>query len=326
VPILANDIAWSAPQGKIYAVVSQLSPTDPETLAEIDPVSAAITRTLALPGNPHVLAVSDDGSYAYIGFSDMNIVERVVLANFTADIQISLGGGATTGPIYAGYLAAVPSEAHSIVVSTYANANGLSSYNAEGVFVFDDLVARGSPFGTMTAGPQLNSIVFGASTATLYALEPNFQNLSTLSLGPGGLSQVQVINLGQTYFGGYLNFANGLLYDVSTRSLNPVTGNVTGQFLYRGNISQPAVTVDASLNRAYIYFEDESVNPAALWTLQTFNLQTMTSVALARTAGIVDPLFPSTLYPGRVIRWGSQGLAINGETGVALISGAFVIQ
>jgi hypothetical protein len=33
VPILANDIAWSAVQSKIYAVVSQFSATDPKTLA-----------------------------------------------------------------------------------------------------------------------------------------------------------------------------------------------------------------------------------------------------------------------------------------------------
>ncbi len=325
VPILANDISWSAAQGKIYAIVSKYSTTDQETLVEIDPSSAAITRSLVLAGDPRVLSVSDDGSYAYIGFHDQNIVERVVLATFTSDLSINLGGSANTGPIYAGYLAAVPGSPRSVAVSTYANAPGLNSDNSEGVLLYDDDVLRGAPFGGTTVGPMLNSIVFGSNGSALYACEPDYENLYTLSLSGTGLSQTAVVNLGQIVFGDYLIYANGLLYDSRTRSLDPTTGKVTGSFLPAGSFGTATIAVDTSLNRAYVFFVDHPSNNGE-WTIETFNLATMAPISLARTTTIVGMNQTYLRTNERIVRWGTNGLAINGELGLEILSGAFVTQ
>jgi hypothetical protein len=325
VPILTNDIAWSAAQSKIYAVVSQFSATDPKTLVEIDPTSATITRTLALEGNPRVLSVSDDGAYAYIGFTDQNIVERVALTTFNKDIVINLGATAGSVPIYAGYLAAIPSAPHSVVVSTYANALGLSDNNSEGVFVYDDGVSRGNPFGATNAGQQLNSIAFDTTGSTLYAIEPNYENLYILRVGSTGLSQSAAVNLGQIGFGGYVSFANGMLYDFHTQALNTMTGTITGSFLAPGSFLSAAISLDTALNRAFVFFFDHPSNNGE-WTIETFNLSTMKPIALARTNGIVGPNQAYTVVNERIVRWGPNGLAINGELGVQILHGSFVTQ
>jgi hypothetical protein len=325
VPILTNDIAWSAAQSKIYAVVSQFSATDPKTLVEIDPTSATITRSLALGGNPRVLSVSDDGAYAYIGFTDQNIVERVALTTFNKDIVINLGATAGSVPIYAGYLAAIPSAPHSVVVSTYANALGLSDNNSEGVFVYDDGVSRGNPFGATNAGQQLNSIAFDTTGSTLYAIEPNYENLYILRVGSTGLSQSAAVNLGQIGFGGYVSFANGMLYDFHTQALNTMTGTITGSFLAPGSFLSAAISLDTALNRAFVFFFDHPSNNGE-WTIETFNLSTMKPIALARTNGIVGPNQAYTVVNERIVRWGPNGLAINGELGVQILHGSFVTQ
>jgi hypothetical protein len=57
-----------------------------------------------------------------------------------------------------------------------------------------------------------------------------------------------------------------------------------------------------------------------------FNLSTMQPIALARTDGIVAPNQSYYLANERIIRWGTNGLAVNGELGIQMLLGSFVTQ
>ena len=74
-----------------------------------------------------------------------------------------------------------------------------------------------------------------------------------------------------------------------------------------------------------MFFFDHPSNNGE-WTIETFNLSTMKPIALARTNGIVGPNQAYTVVNERIVRWGPNGLAINGELGVQILHGSFVTQ
>lgn len=83
-----------------------------------------------------------------------------------------------------------------------------------------------------------------------------------------------------------------------------------------------AFTVDATLNRAYAFFEDESRgNNNVPWTLETFNLQQMTPIAETRLSGI-----SSLIFHQKVVRWRPNGRALLTDHSIQIISGSFVTQ
>jgi hypothetical protein len=329
VPIEANDFAWSAAQSKLYAVVSAYSVVDTKMLAEIDPTTGAVTRTFALAGNPQALALSDDGSCAYVSFSDTSLIQRVVLASFTSDLSINLGSTAGGDAIYAGNLAVVPGSPHSIVAATFANGATLNTDNSEGIYVFDDGTERGTPFGSTAVGPVLNYVAFGSSASTLYAIEPDFQNFFTLNLSASGLSQQSEISLAPTNFGYGLQYDNGLLYDYTTRSLNPSTGTIVGQLL--PNMEQDGVlytwfTADSSLNRGYAFYNNDNAPQGFQLTLQSFNLTTGQPIALTHAINTQSQYGGGTQAAQKIVRWGTNGLALGAPAGIQIISGNFVTQ
>jgi hypothetical protein len=95
------------------------------------------------------------------------------------------------------------------------------------------------------------------------------------------------------------------------------------RFLVDKYVSQSySFAVDALLNRAYFMTDDSSIAVPGQMTFEGFNLTTQAPTWLAR--------FPSSNpLGGRMIRWGSNGIAFVGGTAAAspnitLISGSIV--
>ncbi len=53
----------------------------------------------------------------------------------------------------------------------------------------------------------------------------------------------------------------------------------------------------------------------------SLTLSTMQPIALARTDGIVAPNQSYNVANERIIRWGTNGLAVNGELGIQMLLG-----
>lgn len=320
VGIVANDIAWIPSRQRIYAAVSGQSSLDPSSLVEIGPQTASITRTLPLAGEPVVISASDDGSYVYVGFADQGVVQRVALGNLTADITISLGSDPTNGPYYAGFLAAEPGAPRSIAVANYSNPP-MGSGGSQGVTIYDDAVARPMVFGATGHGQQANSLAWGSSSSTLYAYEPFMFDLFTVAVSPSGLSQSGEIDGIPLDF--QIQFNAGLIYADNGVIVDPSSGAIKGNFLTTGTFFQPVFTLDSTLNRAYFFFEDD-VSPVPLWTLASFDLTQHSQVSKTRTSGMSLTIGPINRIHNRLIRWGSDGLAINAQEGLKILSGSLV--
>jgi hypothetical protein len=123
-------------------------------------------------------------------------------------------------------------------------------------------------------------------------------------------------------------YANSLVYSLTGSVYDPSTQSVKSQFnmlltsSYGGNSQSYSFAVDASLNRAYFMTDDSSLATPGQMTLEGFNLTTQVPVWLAR--------FPaSSPLGGRMIRWGSNGIAFVGgnfaaSPNITLISGSVI--
>ena len=322
VGILARDIAWSPSKQRLYAIVSSGSPTNGQTLSEVDPTTAMVTRSLALLGEPTSLAISDDGTYAYVGFWDQSFVQRVALATMTADIAILLGTDPTNGPLHAGYMAVQPGQPGTVAIAKFATAPGLSDFGSQQIFLYDDAAGRSTAFGATNQGRRVDELAWNANGSILYAYDDG--DLFTLTPSASGLAQAAVFS--SISLGSEFQFNGGLIYGNNLSVIDPSSGATVGSLIAdTSNINQVVLALDASLNRAYVFYDDYR-NPSPLWTLETFNLQSRASLAMARIDSVSLGLNGLTGTTGRLVRWGTNGLAINANEGLVLINGSIVVN
>jgi hypothetical protein len=319
----AADIAYSSVTQKLYAVTTSYSTQLPSTLLEIDPTTATVTRSLALTAgqDPIVLSVSDDGSYAYVGFSDQGVVERVAISTMTLDTTISLPVDPTYGAPFAGYLLAMPGAPHTWAVSMYTNATGLTDFDSRGTYLFTDGTQLANTFLAPDASTRVMALTFGSDSSTLYAFDGNQARLFTAATSANGLalsSEVTGVNIEPDIY-----YLGGSLYGDGGTVVNAATGATAAQFLTPLSVIEPVITLDSTLNRAYFYYQDQTT-PNPLWTFATYNLQTQAIRELTRVSGCT--LFPGGVNGkvGRIVRFGSNGLALNCREGIEIIAGIFV--
>jgi hypothetical protein len=164
------------------------------------------------------VSVSDDGLYAYVGFSNIGNVEQIALSSMSLNLTIALPTDPTYGPSYAGYLLAVPGASGSVVISVYTFASGLTDWDSWGVYIYDGTTMRPDTFIAPDASTRVMALSWGADSSTLYAYDGNQQRLFTASTSATGLSlsnEATGVAISTDMY-----YLNGLLYadDGSDRS------------------------------------------------------------------------------------------------------------
>jgi hypothetical protein len=215
-------------------------------------------------------------------------------------------------------LKAVPGAADSFAVE--------SSNNATTLEIFDGTVERAQAF----SAPSLDGELFytwGADANTIYAYDGTMYKLSVSSTGLAVTQQTPGIQLQQGILYD-IQYAGGLIYSSTASVFNPSTNVPQAPFgLQNSNPAGSSVTsssfaVDASLNRAYFMTNDSPNLTVSQMTLEGFNLTTQSSPTWITRFPAANPL------GGRMIRWGSNGLAFTGgdvaSPNITLISGSVV--
>ncbi len=88
----ANDIVWNAKDNLIYATVAGAAgPGVGNSLVGIDPNTGTIQKTIFVGSEPNRLAISDDGTQAFVGLDDAGSVRQVNLQTGVAGVQFALG-------------------------------------------------------------------------------------------------------------------------------------------------------------------------------------------------------------------------------------------
>lgn len=117
--------------------------------------------------------------------------------------------------------------------------------------------------------------------------------------------------------------ATGYIYSSTGQVIDPTTGAVVGTFptdTIQGGLSLSVMVADEALNIAYFLGQTEESGVYQEYALEAFDLTHFTLLGAIPISNVVG-------QPVKMLRWGTNGLAVLTNTGdheVYLISGAFV--
>lgn len=307
---VANDIVWDPKHQLIYASVPSSAAQNPNSVVAIDPTTGLVTKSVFAGSGPDLLAISDDGQFLYVALDGSSNVQRFILPALTPDILVSLGGSNFYGLNTAIALDVAPGAPHTWAVSI--GDPGTSPEAIEGVTVFDDAVARPTSAGRYTSHPNagdllLGSAVWGMDTTVIYGAnnESTGFDFYVLPVTSAGIPGATIVDYPSAVsgFGGRIHFdkTTGYVYADNGPVLNPSTGKAVGTFSTSG-----VMIPDGSIGKAFF--------STPLYSSSS-PLGTITSYDINHFTPINSILFPNVVgTTGRLIRWGTNGLAFNANS------------
>lgn len=326
VSVEANDMAWDPGSQQIFVSIASTNPTNPNTLAALNPSTASWGTAQNVGTDPDQLAISADDSYLYAGIDGQNLVQRFTLPGPNADIDIPLKFPVNAlAPLYAMDLQVSPANSSTIAVLTGEGSAPYSGTVSDGLFVYDDATAR-SAYANSGLG---NSIQWNSTATQIFGCDAN-NDLWVFSVSSSGVGQSQNYTDDAPCKLHYLA-STGYLYSDSGTVVDPSSGISVGSFplLAVGGTAFTGVMVpDDKLNVAYFFGQTSgafsSSTPSAYY-LEVFDLTTYKLLGVADIDNVVGA-------PIKLIRWGANGLAVltgtsNGPApgdGIYLISGTFI--
>jgi DNA-binding beta-propeller fold protein YncE len=208
-------------------------------LVALDPTTGQIVWSLLVGSGPRPIAVTADGSRAYVGLDAIGQVRVVDLERRSACFMFSLGSSSGDGARYAYSMAVLPSRPETVVISN--KFQGTTAYG--GLFVFDNGAPRRD---NVTSDTYL---LAGAGDGLVYG----YNNYSTAF----GLYEIQIDAQGarvvwtqQDLLSGFtadMLYAGGRIYSTTGVVLDPTVPQLVGKFATSG-----ALTVDGARSEAYV--------------------------------------------------------------------------
>jgi hypothetical protein len=318
-PLLAEGqfLAWSPTTGKLTATNPWIGPQHPQTLVTSDPVTLQAGAYVPLPGAPTALALSPDGSHAYVGTYDsqtggsriqkVRLADGVVVGNVFIDTyqgvdEIILAPGAGELVAVATHVDYTLHDLHLVDMAT------LTKLDTSGV--------------TATQSNTVLSPAWGSDAGTLYAYDAYSDALCTFhpSGGQLGMPTCLTADLAGTYTGGsHVRYSGGRLYESHGGIYDLASGQLQPQVvLPMANGSQPnnprysMLDIDSANHRAYYLYSDGG--PTTLGVVDLNTMQMTGSLALNA--------FGAT----SIVRFGRDGLAYATDGHfVGILTGPFVV-
>jgi len=282
----------------LYASVPSTAPQYANSIVRLDPTSGAVTGEVSVGSNPGTLAITEDGQYLYVGLLGAPTIVRVALTTLTKDIDIPLVSDGFFGNRYAEDIQPIPGAPQTIAVSTFYTS--VSPRNA-GTFLFDNATRRTASGPNHTGS---NRITRGPVASRIYGYnnESTEYGFRSLVVAPDGLYE-------ETVKGGLLN---GFYLDIE----------YDGGFVYATNgevVILPAMTKVGTIPASGVVRPDASnarvhfLNGTAV---STYHYTTFTSLGAFSNASLANHT--------KLIRWGTDGLAVGGGTTIVLLRGGLV--
>jgi len=131
IPYAIRYAVWSAARGLVYGLTFADSPTAPNSLVAINPVTHAV-QVLPLGGESWMLALSQNEEFIYIAMTYGGGMRRVRTSDLTQDLAVSIGGPSTL------VLRLAPSPVAPRTVAVVAN-RVLNDNDQFGIFIYDAL-------------------------------------------------------------------------------------------------------------------------------------------------------------------------------------------
>jgi fibronectin type 3 domain-containing protein len=315
-----NDIIWDPFHQVIYASLPSVAGENGNSIAVINPFTGNVSTVYA-GDEPDKLAISDDGTYLYVGLNGSATIQRFNLPDLTPDISISLGSDSSNDPYFANDIQVAPGVPNTIAVTLGCKEENTDALG--GVVIFDDSTQRAKKSGGFLEGGGVlyDSLQWGADASVIYAAnnESTGFDFYILSVDSDGISLKDDIKNAFNKFNNHIHYNpdNTYVYSDSGQVLNSTTGAPIGIFQSSGPMSQDSDHNVAIFLSFYYWGMNEII-------LESFSLNHFTPISYCSIIPSSSSIFDQ--FSTRLIRWGSQGLAIGGNGSPLFItSGAFVL-
>jgi len=222
--LAANHIVYDSTRKLLYVSVGSADTSHPNTVVFIDPTTATVTAAIPVGTNPHRLALSQDGSYLYVGADGTNSVQRINLASKTVEATIALGGNS----LVAGDIEVMPGSSKTVAV---VRKVPFSSPSTLDVAIFDDTTMR--PNTTASSGQTIDVIAFSDSGTSLYGLDNEISDFAfvrmTVDANGVTVQDATWALLGWGYFAKMV-YNSGLVYSTFGSVADPSSLTLKGKF------------------------------------------------------------------------------------------------
>jgi hypothetical protein len=283
VPVQARDLAYHPGSNRIYASVSSFAPTHANMVLAIDPTTGAVVDSVLLGSSPGVMAISDDGTALWVALDATGQVRRLNLPALTLSTGFSLG----TERVQT--MQVMPGQPGTVAIS---RRNTCCSPSHEGVAIYDNGVKRTRETPGHTGA---DFIVFGESASVIYG-QGQYGGFYTLQVAGDG---VEIVGSGDLSRAGYqIDYAGGRVYTSAGGIVDAGRKEEVGALAGGGSFVLP----DPALGR--IFLAQEYTGDLRVFDMNTFQLLDEANVGLT--------------YAFRMVRWGTDGLAVADGNGIRI--------
>jgi|GEM_PF-2686064 len=290
IALTITDIVRDPSTDQIYAAVDVKSASFPNMVVAIDPNSAAVTPLFDCPGNPTHLRLTDDHLSLYLSKGYNGMIEKWTLSTRTRALAFPCPAGSPAKLLTVTDLCPIGTDTRTLLVAYMDPTNSLYWLTA----LQDGVPLSAGTLSTSAYG--INSLCPAATSGHVYGLSTSISpggSVSDFTIGAGGSLTSSVVASTNYYSYGPVKYAAGRIYagtiiDVSTGTILQGGG---------GNVcSEP----DPNNGRFYV----QSAGGIYAYDSQTF--------ASKGSIGFGDG---SAAVSSALVRWGSYGLAANGNNG-----------
>jgi hypothetical protein len=290
----ANDIVWDPYSQLLYASLPSSYGAHGNSIAVINPANGKIKAYHFAGSEPTQLALSSDSQYLYVGLNGNGSVQRLILPNFTPDIDVPLS---TTDEeaIEALQIAVSPADDHTWAVALGSTECCSQSY---GLYFYKDATQLPD---SITAYPYVDDFVW-PSPSTMYGYSNGTVSLITTNSSGGTVTQQWT---GDTD-GSTIDYAAGLIYGNDGAVFNPATGFLLGSYDLGNSCCEATdlpVLPSAPINRFFALGQTPFFDG---FGITAYNLAEFTPIAVTNLSGLSDQEDYSS---SSFISWGSNGAA-----------------
>lgn len=231
-PIVNRDLIYDSQRKLVYVAVAAAQKPQGPSIASLDPATGRYTRWYPLEAEPNKLALSGDGQYLYVGLG--NVIRRIDLNSWTADLDIPLGQDSLFGAREVYSMVTLPGSSTSLAVSFFRT--GLSPPYL-GTAVFDGQQMR----PTVTPGHDGPLYLLGGPDAnTLYGADDS-GNFYILNVDANGV-KVNATYPGLLGTDGDFVFADGVIYGAWGTLVDPAIPAVVRTYDNQGLIAPSPIS------------------------------------------------------------------------------------
>jgi Abnormal spindle-like microcephaly-assoc'd, ASPM-SPD-2-Hydin/Beta-propeller repeat len=293
ISLSARNIVYEPFTEKIYAALSNAS-ASPNSVVAVDPFTGQVGTPKTVGTQPRQMAVSGDGQFLYIGLDGDHALGRLNLYTGNLDPATTLGSDALTGAadLRAQDIQVVPGDPHTAAVSVSRPA----SPSEGGVDLIRDGVLTGRLDNAFPSFISPDSIGFASDPTQFFGSNGN--TYYTFGISPTALSLVNshAITVTGDALGTFVSDGTRF-YTNSGRIVDPVTGNIIATIPTFTNFTNFAQSVVPATDTGRLFFDDLG------GTFAVFD-----SNSLQQTGQVT---FQRPLFAGAMVRWGSNGFAID---------------